>query len=285
LFAGRGNKTHALVFAYGITVGNALDRACKLEAILRNLSHRKKELRLEQSHIDNQFIRMMNSLQVSLRNDEDLTVILGDTFSNISSETPAPNSDGEGEQPYRKRSSSIEEEVLEKPANPQRPTTPPVQNSRFGCFSTDVFDSTGNWQIPSPSISFSDAPSSMSFNVAPGLLPPDVNALLPSASHPSPSAMRAGALAWRERHSATQGINFRTGMSGHLALLSTHTRHPHDYLEPDSSMTNRLRMSSHTGLSQTRSKPAPGFLDSLTPSILRRGQEESRDQIPHAGSM
>ena len=63
------------------TVGGAVDRACKIEAMLCSLSNRRKELRIEQSKIDNQFIRFINELQHSLHTDEDLTVILADTFA------------------------------------------------------------------------------------------------------------------------------------------------------------------------------------------------------------
>ncbi len=58
-----------------------MDRACKLEAMLLALSNRRKELRTEQSKVDNKFIRLMSDLQASLQNDEDLTVITADTFS------------------------------------------------------------------------------------------------------------------------------------------------------------------------------------------------------------
>ena len=270
-----------------------MDRACKLEAILKSLSTRKKELRIEQSQIDNHFIRMMNSLQVSLQSDEDLTVILADAFSAIVAAEEVAKSEVVEEEPSRERAPSSPPEAnndgLNKPSALQRETTPPMLNVRFGCFSGDVFDSSDDWRRTGARMSLPDIPPSALYDaIIPNHSSP--NGILPAASHPSPSAMRAGAQAWRDRHSrqSHHGINFRTGMSGHTALLSTHARHPHDYLDPSSWWGGRMRMSSHTGLSTSSStratKTAPGFLDALTPSILRPRQEESRD-VPQAGSM
>ena len=119
-----------------------------------------------------------------------------------------------------------------------------------------------------------------------------------SATHPSPSAMREGARAWRERHrqQPRTGIDFRTGMSGHKALYSPQARHPHAFLETVSSWTG-MKMSSHTGLSLSSSRArgsqaaegtAPSsFLGSFAPSILGAPAEtdEHREQLPQGGSM
>ena len=66
-----------------VKVGGAVDRACRLEAMLRMVSQERKRLRKEQSRIDNSFIRLMNELQHSLEKDEDLTVICRSTFLNL----------------------------------------------------------------------------------------------------------------------------------------------------------------------------------------------------------
>ena len=59
---------------------------------------------------------------------------------------------------------------------------------------------------------------------------------------------------------ASDGIDFRTGMSGHSALFSS-SAHPHDYL----AQTQRFfaGMSNHTGLTMWK---APKFPFSLTSS-------------------
>ena len=86
--------------------------------------------------------------------------------------------------------------------------------------------------------------------------------ILTSASHPSPSALRAGARAWREMHGrqASNGIDFRTGMSGHSALFSS-SAHTHDYLASTKGFF--AGMSNHTGLTMWK---APKFPYSLTTS-------------------
>lgn len=69
---------------------------------------------------------------------------------------------------------------------------------------------------------------------------------LQTRSTPAPinSNLLAGAREWRRKNdkNAARGINFRTGMSGHMGAHSTYT-HPHDYLYETS-----RKMSSHSGL-------------------------------------
>mmetsp|Transcript_34601 Transcript_34601/g.39439 ORF Transcript_34601/g.39439 Transcript_34601/m.39439 type:complete len:113 (+) Transcript_34601:475-813(+) len=50
-------------------VGGSIDRACKLEALLRSISIRRKELRTEQRKLDNRFVSFMKDLQNSLLSD------------------------------------------------------------------------------------------------------------------------------------------------------------------------------------------------------------------------
>jgi hypothetical protein len=314
-------------------VGNSLDRACKLEAILRNLSKRKKELRLEQSDIDNQFIRMLNSLQASMEHDEDLTVIVAAAFSSNAlddaSEVDVTPTAAYGEVRSRDTTAERDDIAIEKAQLQQRPPTPPFQNARLSCFAGRLFgDGDDGDNYASDRAVLPDIPTSSLLDFMPHQA--TLGALLPSISHPSPSAMRAGAQAWRERQGqiarggSSGGINFRTGMSGHMGLLlGNQTRHPHDYLEDQyqpsvgthqnhgyghsssnhahsynnnyrPAYSGRLRMSSHTGLSSVRSKPSPvatsSILDSFTPMILRPSSttssraEESRDQLHQTGS-
>lgn len=288
-------------------MGNALDRACKLEAILRSLSSRRKQLRLEQTQIDNRFIHTMNRLQASLQNDEDLTVILADTFLSKAEMGFPTQEEAELEKEQRAPVSLADSVSLEKARikqqEQQRKSTPPRSSlTRFGCFSGSVFD-TSEQIIEDTRAAFPSIPPSALYEAfIPNNGPPHIQS---SVSHPSPSAIREGARAWRERHrqQPRTGIDFRTGMSGHKALYSPQAHHPHAFLESASSWT-RLKMSSHTGLTTGRTVknappsativPAPSnsFLGSLAPSILGSHQQdasstdESRDQVPtHTGSM
>jgi hypothetical protein len=269
-----------------IAVGGSVDRACKLEAMLRSLSNRRRELRNEQTKVDNQFIRLMSDLQASLQKDEDLTVILADTFN------AAVNNDIVENEENKERSVSLAVSReqgdfidFQKPTRLERQITPPNTTFRgFGCFA-DTFngldaDDAGQQRMHS------------------------------SMSHPSPSEMIAGAQAWREQNGLSKtdestGINFRTGMSGHMGLLSTHTR-PHEYLETSESHgsggaiqttgsggkrhapVNFRMMSSHTGL--TMSKSRGGILSKISPLRMPGlgsppAPQDGRGSVQHSGSM
>ena len=270
------DKLCALTESY--LVGGSVDRACKLEALLRLLSSRRRQLRSEQMRVDNQFIALMNDLQLSLINDEDLTVIAADTFekSRVNNEdfddikAEVRDNESSGHPPGREERALGEDTTPLKPRPTvvERPLTPPGDFSRgFFCAGTDVFDTMmplGRSRQPPPPLPRSaGSPAvvgtfSHSMRVALGESPS--SGMWHSVSHPSPSALRAGARAWREMHGRppSAGIDFRTGLSGHSALLST-SAHPHDYLEPSRAHTFR-GMSNHTGL--TMWKSARGHLNS-----------------------
>jgi hypothetical protein len=252
-------------------VGSSVDRACKLEALLRLLSSRRKELRNEQKRVDNQFISMMNELQASLMSDEDLTVIAADTFHDKKPKDFVEEKIDkiDLEQPLSQeveRNDKYEDSTPLKPRPMERPMTPTsaIEPRGFFCTSGDVFDamiplSTGSSstrrQTPvlphtseSPAIvkALARANSHGSSSTAEST----PTRIFPSASvsNPSPSALRAGARAWREMHGdhLLGGIDFRTGMSGHSALTSA-SSHPHDYLNSHS-RTSFRGFSNHSGL-------------------------------------
>ena len=290
-------------FFFSCTVGGSVDRACKLEAMLFNLSNRRKALRLEQTKIDNQFIRFMNELHHSLKTDEDLTVILADAFT----------SPLEGSSATEVRTDVIKEEKTSSPDSyPQKPpkeasnrlATPP-RSAHFACFAGGVFGGDGGSQEDAQGFLRSALSTNPEWNINPSSgsqdVDPDASRIFPSATNPSPSAMRAGAQAWREQHGRAPAdecsINFRTGMSGHMALLSTHA-HAHRFLEPtisasSSSRSSGLgyrsagRMSSHTGLTMTTRPTLQGILSSLTLPVIGSPQRREADgtQIHHTGSM
>jgi hypothetical protein len=255
--------------------------------MLLALSNRRKELRTEQSKVDNKFIRLMSDLQASLQNDEDLTVITADTFSPPMETIDDDSTIVEKEEEAPEERNDVD---IQKPVALTRQLTPPNTGIRFGCFANGVFDSFdgndgGERQgiLASLSHPVMRSPRSEENDSAAAAAAPQ--RIFPSVSHPSPSEMRAGARAWREMHGrpAEKGINFRTGMSGHMGLLSTHSR-PHEYLEgeepsgpsgapvdaPTPELSTRasaglapvnFRMSSHSGL--TMSKSRGGFMSAL----------------------
>lgn len=284
-------------------MGGTVDRACKLEAMLCSLSNRRKALRFEQSKIDNQFIRLMNELQHSLKNDEDLTVILADTFSLPVESAKADFASTE----KTKDESSGPDERSVYPRKPllQRAATPPMESSRagrFACFAGGVFGDDSGTREQASDLLRSSLTSEFSLIRGSQDSDPDADRLFTTSAHPSPSAMRAGAQAWREQHgrdaatSANNSIDFRTGMSGHMALLSTHA-HAHEYLEPTwltsrsrqgASRTSSSRMSAHTGLTMPKMPTLQGILNSLTLPAMTTTKEPRREgsgQIKQSGSM
>jgi hypothetical protein len=263
-------------------VGNSVDRACKLEAMLRSLSTQRKRLRLEQSKVDNMFIRLMNDLQISLMTDDDLTVIVADTFTVPPADRKAEyrqQNETRDQMPSRNAADAsfanmsnngpVKPKLDDNPQQEERQDsqgTPHVLTTAargFACFANDVFDTisgTGSDETEyhkirrqqgiSPSMRTgqkSDIEGATSRAIA--------TTLFPSASHPSPSAMSAGARAWREMHGREEcrgGVDFKTGMSGHMALLSSHA-HPHEYLGTHRhAIANFRGMSNHTGLTMTK---------------------------------
>lgn len=246
----------------------------------------------------------MNDLQISLMTDEDLTVIVADTFMQAQApvdkkpEFRQPNEARDQMPPRHGNEPTFSGPVKPKPPPPPQEerqdtqATPTVMTNSargFACFANDVFDTisgTGSddaeyqqlrRQQQGISTPTSSPPDDAVFTDAcnlPGAgcaAPENVaTTLFPSASHPSPSAMSAGARAWRELHGreeARGGVDFKTGMSGHMALLSSHA-HPHEYLGNHRHQIQNFRgMSNHTGL--TMAKPLKKCVGALYQSVYQ----------------
>lgn len=306
----RRPRTSCHKFAMLVTVGGSVDRSCKLEAMLRMLSCRRMELREEQKRIDNNFIALMNELQMSLMADEDLTVIAADTFHKDLENDPSTASmvrarelgaSLEMQPPEIQANDSFIDHTPLKPRFMERPMTPPGNTGLFFCSGSDVLNavlpsSSGRTQPSAlPSVTRSPAIAQEFSNSQHGVnqhrqhSPRQLHheqdhyshpentptRILTSASHPSPGALRAGARAWREMHGRppSDGIDFRTGMSGHSALLSS-SAHAHDYL----GQSHRFfaAMSNHTGLTMWKSA---GKSSELRPPVFpTSGSTESNSE-------
>lgn len=271
-----------------VKVGGAIDRACRLEAMLRIVSQERKRLRREQSKIDNSFIRLMNELQHSLEKDEDLTVICRSTFTDLDTSQAGFEIDLKVIAEEKKENTEM------VPTTPRSvpPSMPSPTQSRSDSPNSLPFyppNKAGHNredQVKSPSlICFSPEELLQPATITESFSMTDVTAsarellrgvgrsrneetntsLRPNISafgYPSQSEMLAGARAWRERHGreAATGIDFRTGMSGHSGALSSKPTHPHDLLENNESVRKPVsfRMSSHTGLTMGRRRNSNG---------------------------
>eukprot|EP00529_Nitzschia_sp_RCC80_P015620 CAMPEP_0113445632 /NCGR_PEP_ID=MMETSP0014_2-20120614/3288_1 /TAXON_ID=2857 /ORGANISM="Nitzschia sp." /LENGTH=697 /DNA_ID=CAMNT_0000336693 /DNA_START=410 /DNA_END=2503 /DNA_ORIENTATION=+ /assembly_acc=CAM_ASM_000159 len=345
-----------------VKVGGSVDRSCKLEAMLRQLSTKRKSLREEQKRVDNQFIALMNELQVSLMADEDMTVIAADTFhKNLENDPSAASlslgsrdamldssldmSAHEQQQQQQQQqqaqannnnnnsSSTYDEHTPLKPRFMERPMTPPGDSSTYRglfCSGSDVFNavlpmSSTRAQPPalpstsrSPAIAHefnstqqtntttttttnsnntihqthSTSPVGPAYSHSPTTnIENTPTRILTSVSNPSPSALRAGARAWREMHGrpASDRVDFRTGMSGHSAVFSS-SAHTHNFVAQSRALW--AGMSNHTGLSMWKSstrKPiasngggSNGIQQPSLPAFPASGSSDSRND---AGSM
>mmetsp|Transcript_15720 Transcript_15720/g.28598 ORF Transcript_15720/g.28598 Transcript_15720/m.28598 type:complete len:653 (-) Transcript_15720:504-2462(-) len=130
--------------------------------------------------------------------------------------------------------------------------------STFADFSTMTPNSTpttprahdrhGRTNAPATSPSASSSPTTPSRWIQPSPTHP------PQPNSQYANRMSVGARVWREQNGVTPShyVNFRTGMSGHKALGSSHThaQQRNDYpRQHRSSMSTSRKMSSHSGLS------------------------------------
>ena len=212
----------------------------------------------------------MNDLQASLAADEDLTVIAADTFiekSNSLVEDEEEKRDGFDVFPKESlrpvgpelRSNTEDDYTPLKPRPMERPVTPPGETIPRGFFcgsAGDVFDTVmplagRSRQAPAlptstPNPAIVEELERSQGNHIRSTAESTPTRIFPSSSHPSPSALKAGARAWREMHGrpASKMVDFRTGLSGQRGLTSA-SSHPHDYLDPRNSF---LGYSNHSGL-------------------------------------
>lgn len=257
-------------------VGNSVDRACKIEALLRNLAIQRKELRAEQSKVDNRFIRLMNQLQDSLENDEDLTVICGKTLADTALQAEPTRHIMEVSQATR--STRVQNESFEDhPRKPARLNTLLEEDSQalatqpsspFICFTNPLFSCEGDKDGEENDENAAGIFSSLSSH-----------SLLAPEREPSQYQLSAGARAWRERNLGDERINFRTGMSGHMGLVSSQS-HSHAYLQSNRKMG---KMSSHRGVSSSASPF--WFLGALFSSPSQDERDMSSLRIHRADSV
>jgi hypothetical protein len=231
----------------------------------------------------------------------------------LDTQPPVQPSNTQVQESEQEHPSAHEDSTPLKPRFTERPITPPGNTSRgFFCTGSDVLNAV----LPLPNSS-SQSPALPAVTRSPAIAREYNNMsqqqrnqlsyhhnypqtprhdrrhahvedtptrLLTSAAHPSPSALRAGARAWREMHGrpASNGIDFRTGMSGHSALFSS-SAHAHDYL----GATQRFfdGMSNHTGLTMWKAPKFPfGLTSSATTEEGSTGEDQSNLNFPSPGN-
>jgi hypothetical protein len=213
--------------------------------------------------VDNDFITLMNELQVSLMTDEDLTVIAAHAFQGkeaIMGEASKTEAGGSSGHPLGKEMQPNNTNEYESPLKPRptkQPVTPPSgeESRSFFCAAPGMFDSIPSSLVLDTVIPFynSQIPGLPGTSESAPTNEPSHQTMNSSNSKPSPSDLRAGARAWREMNNRPEsgfvGVDFRTGMSGHSALLSS-SAHTHG----KGKGRTYFGMSSHTGLSMSKAR-------------------------------
>ena len=294
-------------------VGGSVDRACRLEAMLRTLAGRRRSLQKEQRELDSQFVTLMRDLQYSLMEDEDLTVIGADTFKDVGKEAVPLSYE---EKPLV-HSEQEDHDLLIKAHRLERQPTPPVAlQAGLGCFNVpDVFDAFGEFGTRRSPLRISvphRRDHDMFDNIMGVCSSGDENSIIDHSGfsfpddigvdrnrhyrqpqpYPSPRSLSAGARAWRESNGRqpSRGIDFRTGLSGHMALSSAHA-HTHEDIRAHSTRS-KMSMSSHSGLnlwapSRKAAQTTPSFSSLEVPvgssvssePATTRAQEETKEDV------
>lgn len=226
-----------------VKVGGTSDKACQIEAMLHELSIERNRLKHEQMKLERLSAGLMIDLQSSLITSDDHVVV------------PAPEgslkrSDSEVSLKLRKNSttgdavSSVDDidvstrsrTGLTPPRSMDGGTTtqqPPSMNDqhRHREIRTAKSHSPGRTTQPA---SAKTPPS-----------PPYGQVVPPNLQQPN----------WSSMVYTPTRVNFRTGLSGHRALTSSHS-HPHDFI--DRGYATVRSMSNHAGISSTKKASSRG---------------------------
>jgi len=250
-----------------VKVGGPVDKACSLEAIINSLSLQRNRIKSEQTRLERIALVALREFQISLVRDEDLTVISSEAFDSplFKNETVSPGSEktllNTTLQPVEvNRIPTINNSTEAAPSTQnksmeQASSIAECKNSTKGSTQTDyltnglvsaarrLLTDYGWNSVSSRSQTEPQSSSAVSMAHTP---------ISPAASR----ALLAGAESWRRRNGreAARGIDFRTGMSGHLGIQGHHA-HPHDYVTSDHN--SFPKMSLHSGLTVGPSQNHP----------------------------
>jgi hypothetical protein len=251
-----------------------MDQSCTLEAILRYTEMEKDELNHRLTKVSNRFSQVTNELQRTYDYCDDLTIVTADTsipqdeikvtFLDESNERDSHKlksaSTGSGDISYQTPRTA---NVYPIPTNSTQSTFSCITESLFTNFgvSSEITDDAISVGNPRSEL-FSGIMRAFSITESTSVTQAHNRDILRAVSYPSPRSVLDSSL--REHHlrpGARMSVDFRTGMSGHLALLSTQRNKGHAKSYP--SMLGK--MSSHTGLTLATRK-------SLTPRIPKIGE-------------
>jgi len=212
-----------------VKVGGTSDKACQIEAMLHELSIERNRLKYEQKKLERLSAGLMIDLQSTLLTSDDLVVV----------PAPAgiPRSDSE-------LSLLLPRKMDRQASNVSVDDLDISKSSRSSLTSPRVMSNLSGDRITGPQPREIRSVKSHS---------PGRQSMINSKTPPSPPAYPTTPGGSSYTMTPTR-VNFRTGLSGHRALSSSHS-HPHDFIgRPSRSMSNHAGLSSKKKSSSTRGR-------------------------------
>lgn len=205
------------------SVGGTSDKACQIEAMLHELSLERNRLKHEQKKLEHLSAGLMIDLQCSLLTSDDTVIVHAPEGL-----APVPNR-------MDRQSSTASKDDLEINTHSRKggrsPVRPPPVSKAVSIETKQPHEiRTAKSHSPGRNYSTYTPPS------------PPYNPTTPGGSSVNSYAM------------TPTRVNFRTGLSGHRALSSSHS-HPHDFIQP---IGPSRSMSNHAGLGSKKSSKLTG---------------------------
>lgn len=210
------------------TVGGTSDKACQIEAMLHELSIERNRLKHDQMKLERLSAGLMIDLQSSLLTSDD-HVVVSAPEGLLRSETEVSLL------PHRRS----ESDHLGSSRKVPPPTAVSLDDIEVSARSPPVIDNQGGYSTQHLQLQ-------RELRTAKSHSPGRSQSLLKCETPPSPPY---GQMQGNPNLNTPARVNFRTGLSGHRALTSSHS-HPHDFIG-----TPTIRsMSNHMGISTTTAK-------------------------------
>jgi len=219
-----------------VKVGGTSDRACQIEAMLHELSIERNRLKTEQTKLERLSAGLMIDLQSSLITSDDNVVVPApegslqrndsDNISPFGSNRPIDSCVDDIDVSTRSRT------VLTPPRIDQSGGNSPPSSTKHREIRTAKSHSPGRTTTPTGNTSKT---------------PPS-----PPYGQVTPNTITGAYSNWSNVNTPTR-VNFRTGLSGHRALTSSHS-HPHDFIGGGTLRS----MSNHAGISSSKKSNSRG---------------------------
>ena len=200
------------------SVGGTSDKACQIEAMLHELSLERNRLKHEQKKLEHLSAGLMIDLQCSLLTSDDTVIVQAPEGLALMMPKAIDH-----------QSSTSTKDDIDISTKSRTTELTPVRSLQSNSEETQPHE-IRSAKSHSPGRNYSTSPPS-----------PPYHQMTPGGS-----AMNNYAV-------TPTRVNFRTGMSGHRALSSSHS-HPHDFINPGPSRS----MSNHAGLGTNKSSSYRG---------------------------